>query len=367
MRLARVAMLFASLVPCACQAKLGDCQREPLEALADQLAAAEPHARPDLVHAQLPEACRLPTSMTDYLEYLRPVGTEVPGLDRRGLAVFIDRAAFGHACAAGRQIFDIQWDQEPSRRIAFVYETCELGRYELAGVEEGVPMMVYALHRWLLDQGLDAERARTISRAVMLSETRAHAWAGTYADRRLPEVPRATAVVDPVGEIVHVTASAIRYHNLLQGEREIVELRAGRIASEPSSDSAVRSLWVALGSVRATERLDIAADVGTRLETILRICNTGIEVEIHEFGLVVETQPWRRGTLPFELARPGETSDLRIDLAAPERVEQVCADGGAQLTIELVGHPNASVAELAASLAAVRAQPCVARVVLGVA
>ena len=96
--LARVAVLLASLAPCACKAKLGDCQREPLETLAHQLTVVEPRERPDLVHAQLPEACELPDSMTRYL-----------------------------------------------------FKTCELGRYQLAGVEEGVPMMVYALHRWLLE------------------------------------------------------------------------------------------------------------------------------------------------------------------------------------------------------------------------
>jgi hypothetical protein len=370
----RIAVLVASLAVFACKAKLGDCEREPLERLADQLAAAEPHAQPDLVHAQLPEACRLPSSMAEYLEHLRPVGSEVPHHDARSSVLFMDRDAFGHACAAGLKVFDVLPDLSGPERSTYLYETCELGRYELASVEDGVPIMPYALHRWLLDQGLDAERARTISRAVMLSDIRAYAPAGTYADRQLPEVPDSTPTLDLALAVVPVTTSAI-----LMDNRKPARIREGSIAPGQSSDSDVPQLLAWFSSARSrTEswsesnspppmRIDIAADVGTQLETIVKICNTALAAEIHECGLVVETGPWDQGALSFELARPGETYDVRVDLDEPEPAERVCADGEAQLTIEIGGHEDDTVAEFAALLAAVRARPCVARVLLRVA
>lgn len=351
---ARVTSIVLIGMLCACKTR-GACDRAEVEALVARLDSAAPHDRPDLLHEQLGQACELPIWAQRYLGHLAPVGTKLTRHDERSRPLTLDHDAFGRACAAGKQVFEVYVDLAWDQRAAYLYEHCELDRYGLGTLDDAIPLMVWALHHWLLEQGLPAEQARTLSRAALLSDRRAYAPAGTYDDRTLPGI--ADLERRDFGlEFVHVTTSAVYFK-----DRELASIVDGRIEElflDP--DGLFTPLILRLDvpywydDERGPAQLDIAADRSIPVKAILQLARTGAREGFQAFSVVVETAPFEHAPLVFELARPD------VD----EQLDSACVGTTPGSSVELVVRDSTSVAELAEQLAALWRQPCVGRVVL---
>jgi hypothetical protein len=359
---------------CACRSRKGACDGERVEALVAQLDAAEPRARPSLLHEQIEQACTLPDWVQRHLDHFAQVPTKVPKLDGRSSANLLDGEAFDRACAASwKELFEVVNDLGAYEKAPYVHEQCELERYGLGTVEDGIPPRVWALHQWLLDQDLTAAQARSISRAVLLSERRATTPVGIFAELTLPEVPRVEELRD-VAMFVRVTTEAVVLDGAAPDEQRLVAITDGRILAGEFQDGVVASvlddLELEVGSLSWSDldkdqwTLDFAADLDTRVGTILGLARTGARAGFVGFSLVVETAPFEQWALPFELSGPDVKPDLRVDMKARARIGELCGDAARGSIVELTGPESSTADELARTLAAIWQLDCVGRVVL---
>ena len=167
-----MAGILVALLGCTAK-QPGRCDPHKVDELVAGLDAADPHARGRIVVEGLDEACEL--------EVLYNLGDHDPGLTDAG------EEAFGRACLAGLELaHTLARDQHDA-----FYVACGLGRLGVVSPSEyrlqpGVQEAPWAIHQWLLDQGLRGTQVRPITRALLLRERAQAARVKVSEDLRLP-------------------------------------------------------------------------------------------------------------------------------------------------------------------------------------
>jgi hypothetical protein len=196
---------------------------------------------------------------------------------------------------------------------AVAYEKCNFARYEVLANDEVVgnetAIMAWATHQWLLDQGLDASAAKSVTRALY-ARVQFESWQIT----QVPELrwPKAHGV--PVGEgiAIHVARDKIDF----AGYPELVSLRDGAIVDPYQFDHLYEKLIEHRGSSErlaarsgqpGDEALLIVADAQTPMATILRILALARVAGFPRYGFFVEPEAFEPTYIPVTYSVDGWT------------------------------------------------------------
>jgi len=299
------------------------CELAELSALGEALTQAEPSARVDLAWPGVREACRgLPAALASYfdavyaskLDQAKAVRSDAPELRAVHEAVCPEFSAVGPAVAM----------VPPSSRARMLFEGCGLERYAVFELDELDPqsggLMTWALHQWLLDQGLDAERARPLTRAIYGLEVHASAEIERVTGLRLPTMAGRALEAGPR---IYLSASELRF-----GSERLMALDGGRIPPTELRNHELPALSERLGAVADGDqaramvddepwagRVLIVADRDTPYATLMDLMSTAGRVGYTRFAFVV---------------RPSAGRLAQVGIAPPR-------SGPAAITIELSG------------------------------
>jgi hypothetical protein len=214
-------------------------------------------------------------------------------------------------------------DAPADQRATAAYRACSFERFgvleerELGG--RSSLMVSWAMHQWLLDQGLEPAQAKPITRALMSLEGRVTALVSPVAGQTWPTA-RGFPLSD--GFVVYVTRDAIGFDG-----REVLALADGVIAASDRADGMVPRVYQELErSLNEAKQefeprgeawmapLIIAADAKTPFATITDVLATGDEAGFEEFGLVVDAGPDGLAQLPIAALPHKPKSDSNTGL-----------------------------------------------------
>jgi len=288
----------------------GKCDAAALVELGEALARAPEHQQIAEVLPGLAAACgdALPAAAQSYYQPpAEPVARTslLDGLDPKLEAMII--AACPDWTGAALVVADAPADQ----RATASYRACSFERFDVLAEHElrgTSPLIIsWAVHRWLLDQGLTPAQARPITLALMSLERELTALVQPIAGQTWPT---ARGLPIPDGMVLHVTGEAIHF----DGKR-IVELEDG-VAAKVTNHVIVPVFDVVEQQVhdRKVEHqsrgedwygaLIIAADATTQVATIIDLLHTTRHLGFEQFGLVVHSTPDGLGQIPISSQRP---------------------------------------------------------------
>ena len=226
----------------------------------------------------------------------------------------------------------------------------------------------WAIHAWLLDQGLAPEAARSITRALYLLELRNALLGEAHLD---VELPLAEGSPVPRGPALVLTPTAIR-----MGGQRIAELQDGRPPLS-TPEGLIRPLYEALrravGKGEQAPPLRLIADASTRYEALYPVVYTAERAGLEHFALLVRTEGklgysqlplrasgrWSRGT-PGARVDEGLRASIEFaddGLAELEaRVQAVASEGPGSGRALVSAGADFSLARLVVALEMLRAE-----------
>lgn len=311
-------LLFVGLTLVGCRGSGSDaaaCDRPALVELGQALAQTPEHEQVARVMPGLVAACGelLPKPVANYFEKPREEQSREPspGSDRLDPALesMLIEACPSWAMSGALILADAPADQ----RATAAYRACSFDRYGVLSEAElgpGSPLLVsWALHQWLLDQGLEGAQAKPITRALMALERKLAAIVVPVAGQTLP-----VASGLPLGDgfAIYVTRDAIRFNgqslgSLADGEPAETELDGRLIRRVHDAFADVAEQQQAIHSANGEEwrrPVVIAADASTPYSTILAMIETTAELGFDEFGLAVDAGSEGIAQIPILLSVP---------------------------------------------------------------
>ena len=291
-------LLPISLLCFACrgaESPSAKCDKQKLIELGEALAKASESEQIATVWPGLEAACgdELPSPMRSF--YQPPVERIPAHVARpKELAAEFEPLLLA-ACPTwtelGAQIVD---DAPGDQRAVAAYRACSFEHFDVVDENDlggtASLMASWAMHRWLLDQGLEPAQAKPITRALMSLEGRVTALVQPVAGLTWPTA-RGVALSD--GFVVYVTRDEIGFDGravlAVDLEKELERsLNEAKQEFEPLGEA-----WMA--------PLIIAADATTPFATIMDLLRTGDQVGFEEVALVVDTGPDGLARLPISL------------------------------------------------------------------
>ncbi len=181
------------------------CDHEAVAQLAQQLRNATPRDHPDLVMEQW--ACRGPAFVTESFEMRQRLR------DGQSLAIRMHETmearsrAFEKLCPEMTSIYSRAATKPFNQRAQVVYDDCDLARLNVISRERFIrrdtaSTVPWAAYQWLLDDGVAADDARELTRALLLFKQREDVelslptdYQPVQAKIELPRVPLGTEIV----------------------------------------------------------------------------------------------------------------------------------------------------------------------------
>lgn len=343
------------LALCGCQhlpAGLGGgptCDKAKLEALASELDGLSAQDATGRVWPGVKEACG--DSLTNAATHLY----DGDAFDREKAINFKPDAQYDRmvevACPGWK---DEVWEKigaAPAHERALTgYRSCNFARFDLLPEERfedsgGIGIVTWSMHAWFLDQGLDPEAARTISRALFALEERV-ALLGMVPKGVEPPVARGE-LIDSGTEIV------LARDGVIFMDRKLAVITDGQIDPKALENPQESSLYEELmmewdkGTMMAEStgrewdsRLLVIADQSTRAEALTQIMDVGSEAEWAHFSLVVASEEGLDLTQipieppPEDASKLGEFLSVEVDA----RGYSLGRGRGAEPTERVSGH-----------------------------
>lgn len=281
--------------------KRSACNGGKVDELVAQLEAADPYQHPRLIAEGLPKVCKLPEFANKHLQLASDDVLEHDQDDREAV-----RELFTQVCNGDAAALDESWELPGKDRARMLFERCDLGRFELTSEAEYAHHLligpgVWAIHQWLLDQGLMAAQAQPLTRAVLTLEAKVYADSLEFFD--LPRQPIPPSDID--GLLISADLDEVRFN-----EMPVAKLVAG--GPMPDDRHLMRGLYGSLQD--ELPKLEaIAEATGSPFEprvlmafkgkvhhsTVIDVWVTAARLGIERFAIVVERDAYRFATLPF--------------------------------------------------------------------
>jgi biopolymer transport protein ExbD len=354
----------------------GKCQLQEVDELVAAIEAADPQAHPELIAEGLPSACELPDYALTYIRAFRPsryldIPTDAELEERR--------AAFDAICPESEAMFEAQKLLDPREKLVNMFERCDLDRfgvvsraeYELQDLATPAP---WAIHQWLLDQGLSPAQARPLTAALLTNER-----ASPARELKL-SLPRHS-----------IAATAIHTDGYVHANREELSFEWRTVAMlddgalEPgAAGRTIPRLFEDLAEAvepadRRAEPLLLAFDEAVRFSTLIAVQDTAGRLGFAQLGLLVDAGAYRFGVLPIEPLGPWNADerpklelsmgrdgyrlsgpDLEVEEFAGEDLRERALHhcGPDQRAIVISGEPELTIAQLSAALVDLRGPAC---------
>ncbi len=277
------------------------CRADDVHALAAELAAADVPTKQARVAEGLASACTLPSSFSAFLAATAPGAAA----NARFEAASKHTDLLDQVCPAGTT--DAVGALKPLERAPVLFDKCGLGAHAVAEREDWLahgPSSVapFAAKAWLVEQGVAAEDASTIAKALVLRDrTR---WAAP--DQSLPKIDGVMRPVPATSVVVQVTPNEVRV-----GGTRVLSLEEGRLPAPPKGKDAhpdVEKLREAMLAEReafpedATVTLAFVADATVHAQTLYELTEQADDVNLRPVVLVGMSGTSGEGALPFSKA-----------------------------------------------------------------
>lgn len=193
------------------------------------------------------------------------------------------------ACPTWSEAIAAATEVPSDQRARAIYRGCEFERFEVIDEDQldgssSLLLSSWALHPWMLGQGVKTESARAITRSLLALERRNGLLWMLGEDAITPPPAKGDPVLP--GVTVALSASEI----VFEGKR-LLRLAAGRVGEEERVGPVIRQLHEELSSER--ERNDeplflrVIADADTPFDTFHAVLHTAERAGITNFALIV--------------------------------------------------------------------------------
>ena len=295
-------LALLALLCCGCPGGRGlgasACDVDALEQLGREL---EPSMDLDRAWSGIREACgdKLPGFAA------RSYDADTIASMRRGATASsldpADEKLIQAACPAWKEAQATIAEVPADQRARAAYRGCEFGRFEVLDERElddcSSPLLSsWALHAWMLEQGVRAESARPITRSLLALERRNELlW--TLGEE---SVDPPLAKGDPLLPGLTV---AISEGELVLDNRRLEKLAGGRVQAAARQGPLILSLHEALrGEVERSEEpllLRVIADAETPFDTFHAVLHSAERAGLAEFSLIVGDEGGAYSQLPL--------------------------------------------------------------------
>lgn len=304
-------ILAASSLALASGCKGKACDAELAETLGAELNHADPRERGELVRTELAKVCKLPDSVAGYLQHFGPGPARLlpPDADIAEM-----RAALDRACPGYEAIFASSEELDAHERAVHRYDQCGFARHELierdAYLRHFYSDVPWAIHQWMLDQGLTPAQAKPLAQALFSLENE------QSSGIDLPEGVQLPIIAAPLRELprqgLDPTVYITREH-MLFASRPVAVSSDGWLArtearnhqipelGEPLDEELGKSRLVSESLGQAwRSRVNIAADARVPWAPVFDAMYTASTLDVQELGLIVEIGPHDFVALPLD-------------------------------------------------------------------
>ncbi len=274
-------------------APAGKCDLDALRQLSTDLERTETKIAVRKVWPRVQEACGEAISSMAVPVYAPTMVRSLPSPPAPDAAY---RSMVALACPEWEKVGGaVQAAPAPTRGLE-AFEACNFGRFDVVSADEVAAnatagLISWGLHAWMLDQGLEAEHAKPITRMLLALE------AYTVVS---PSVPYMVDLPDAEASEAADVADVELSRTFIDVDGEIVaKIEDGRIAEADHAGHLVPKLFDALSKKAAAEsasageswdaQLVLAVDGTARFDTLVDVLYTAGRAEFTEFAFLVET------------------------------------------------------------------------------
>jgi hypothetical protein len=217
------------------------------------------------------------------------------------------------ACARWDAIVRAKQDTPLDSRALEIFEACDFGRYEVLTADEIIgtptPIMTWATHQWLLDQGLDARAAAPLTRALFARNQIEFWWLIEIEDDL--RAPKAHGVPFPGGMSICVTREQVIFAG-----RQDFATEDGRLMSPWFGEHMVEEAERTLARADRGESdavLLIVGDARAEMTVVTAVLYAGKGAGFERFGLFVAPEAFVPTHIPVALAPHDPADAVELD------------------------------------------------------